>query len=561
MRKIWILASMALWAFGMSGCLDDDNNYDYKDINTLEKGEQNFGNIKKEYSLLEGEELTLAPTFKFTIDSVHPDVSYEWYVNHELQAGETGPTYTFCSDKCGTYEVTFAVKDNKSGVKFAISVRVKVRSLYQRGWCILSEDNGRSVLHFIIPTTYSYETTFNGEKAMRDSLVYHQVRKDIIPDLGTNPVGLLNNVNIVDYLNEYGMEVYDELVVQQDRWVELNGNTLEREVFTDQEFKGDLPADFAPKEASMNSTTKAILDENGLIYWMNKADIADFHAGFYTAVGLNNNQKFSRLFQSPKWNDNNCVAVLALREADNSFVGIYDGASAYGSTTITENSQSMCGTVYDITDDQGKFKNLQKDVVEVLPAAYEGGFDISTANPGWLALLKDQNSSHSYELRYFLLDGDRREITCEEYYEYPNITINDYRDMAVFNNRHYAVIADGNQLYYFQYFYDYYSGMEGSATMMPLGEAFSSPIKALYGFDLHSYMQSYYGQLGVALEDGSFYIFSIKETLDGDGVCTGVSRTQAFPDAHTPDEDKNFGKVVDVLYKMGNGMDYMSFTF
>ena len=137
----------------------------------------------------------------------------------------------------------------------------------------------------------------------------------------------------------------------------------------------------------------------------------------------------------------------------------------------------------------------------------------------------------------------------------------DYRDMAVFNNRHYAVLADGNQLYYFQYLRDPNSGMEGSAVMMPLGEAMPSPVKAIRGFDLDTYTQSYYGQLGVALEDGSVYIFSVVEQLDADGVCQGVSRKQVFPDENTPEEDRNFGNVVDILYKLGNGMDYMSFTF
>ena len=50
------------------------------------------------------------------------------------------------------------VKDNKSGVRFAMSTFVKVRSIYQRGWCILSDEGGRSVLHFIVPTTFTYET-------------------------------------------------------------------------------------------------------------------------------------------------------------------------------------------------------------------------------------------------------------------------------------------------------------------------------------------------------------------------------------------------------------------
>jgi hypothetical protein len=61
----------------------------------------------------------------------------------------------------------------------------------------------------------------------------------------------MNNIGYIDYNLQYGISVYDELVVKQDRWVELNGNTLEREVYTDEEFRGDIPAHFSPIEAAM----------------------------------------------------------------------------------------------------------------------------------------------------------------------------------------------------------------------------------------------------------------------------------------------------------------------
>lgn len=567
MKKIWEIAILVALAGGMSGCLDDDNNYNYSPVNELKGGTQNFGNFKTDYSVIEGEELKLAPTFQFTIDEV-PDVSYEWYVDQKLQSGETGETFVFKSDKSGKYEVTFAVIDNKSGVKFGMSTFVRVRSIYQRGWCILSDEGGRSALHFIVPTTYTYETMYNGKKVLRDSLVYHDVRKDILPDLGTNPMGLMEHIGELDYHDDFGIEIYDELVVKQDKWVELNGNTLEREVYTYQEFRDDPPVNFKPKEAAMTYSAKAILDENGLIYWMNKGDIADFHAGFYTSVGLNNNQQFSRLFQANKLNRNHCAVVLALRAEDNSLVGIYNGGEAnyrVTGTTITENSQSMCGTVYEI-EGKGNFKEIDKEVVDALPAAYDvsyWGYDVANVTCGWLTLLKDKGSNN-YDLRYFLLDGNKYGVNCDFYYEYPNITISDYRGMAVFANRHYAVIADGSQLYYFQYFEDNDTGTPASAKMMPLGNAFASPVKALHGLDLMGEDindDPYCGQLGVALEDGSFYIFGVHEDLNGSGVCNGVSRKQLFPDENTSEKNKNFGKVVDVIYKLGRGMDYTSFAF
>lgn len=131
--------------------------------------------------------MVLAPTFKFTIDSITPDVSYEWYINKQLQANETSATYTFKADKSGQYQVTFAVRDNKSGVQFGKSTIINVMSMYQRGWTILSDENGRSVLHFIVPTTQHYQVTYNGETFTRDSLVYHIVKRNVVPNLSSNP--------------------------------------------------------------------------------------------------------------------------------------------------------------------------------------------------------------------------------------------------------------------------------------------------------------------------------------------------------------------------------------
>ena len=241
---------------------------------------------------------------------------------------------------------------------------------------------------------------------------------------------------------------------KQDRWVELNGNTLEREVYTDEEFHGDIPADFSPVEAAMTFSSKALLDENGLIYWEKKADITDFHAGTYMPIGLNNNTRFSRLFQAYKFNNNITDVMLALTEEDNSLVGILDMGYATNGTVITENSSYTSGNMYNITDPSGEdhFSNIEKTVVDALPAPYNSGNDITSAEPYWTVLLKDEATS-VYELRYFGLEAERRYVGCLEgwYYEASLGLINDYRGMANFGNKRYAVIASGNQLYYYQY--------------------------------------------------------------------------------------------------------------
>lgn len=568
MKKLGIYVVMAVFAGIVSSCLDDDNNYNYKQINRLQGGDFNFENINSEYNLIEGDELVLAPTFKFTIDSITPDVSYEWYIDKQLQADETGATYTFKANKSGKFQVTFAVRDNKSGVQFGKSTIINVMSMYQRGWTILSDENGRSVLHFIVPTTQHYQVMYNGATFTRDSLVYHIVKRNVVPNLGSNPKGLMNNIGYIDYNHQYGISIYDELVVKQDRWVELNGNTLEREVYTDEEFRGDIPADFSPVEAAMTYSCKALLDKNGLIYWEQKADAADFHAGAYLPIGLNNQTRFSRLFQAYKFNNFYTNMILALTKDDNSLVGILDMGNVGESSAITDMSSSNSGNVFNITDpsDEDHFSNIKHKVVDAFPAPYDVRTDFTVASPFWTVLLKDETTS-AYELRYFGLEANSRSVSCIEglYYEASLGVFNDYRGMANFGNKRYAVIADGNQLYYYQYGWDAYGDVEYRGELMPLGEPLPTAVKALSGMDvttnLYKHKYPYAGQLGVALEDGSFYIFSVVETRLGDGTCTAVSLKQQFPNETTSEENKKFDKIVDVLYKLGNGDDYMSFSF
>lgn len=565
MKNIRIYAVLALVAGIFSGCLEDDNNYNYKDINELDKGWiGGIQNFEDKYSMIEGDELTFAPTFKFTIDSISPDVTYAWYLNKELLEGETGPFYTFKADKSGKQEVTFAIRDNKSRVWFAKSAQIEIRSIYQRGWTILSEEGGRSVLHFIVPTTHYYQSSFEGETFTRDSLVYHVVKRDVAPNLGTNPKGLLNNIGEYDYQNNYaGLTHYDELVVMQDRWAELNGNTLEREVYTDEEFYGDIPADFSPVEAAMTYSSKALRDQSGLIYWQNKADVIDFHAGAYIPVGLNDNMRFSRLFEAYKFNRYNTTMMLAMTEENNSLVAITDMGDAGDGSTITEGSSSDSGNVLYIEDninDENRFSNLDKTVVEALPVPYESWQDITTCDPYWTVLLKDEAASE-YELRYFRLEADDEMAECLEYYEAPLGVISDYRGMACFGNKRYAVIADGNQLYYYQYGWDAYGDVEYRGQLMPLGDPLPAPVKKLSGLDIYLWTQKYPydGQLGVALEDGSFYIYCVQETRLEDGTCTAVALKQQFP--NEVQTNNNFGNIVDILYKLGNASDYMSFEF
>lgn len=548
MKKITVYIISLLLLSSICSCLDDKNNYDYIPVNEL-KG--SIKGIEKSYSVGINEDLVITPSFEFTIDKTDPDVSYEWRLDEELLDVKT-PSYTFNSDKIGVFELTFSVIDNKTGVKFSASTNILVRSPYQRGWVILSDVDGKSMLSFIkIKTLYGVSETvnINGEKVIRDSIAYHSVEKHLVKDLGNNPKGIIEHLG---YPSTFGqMEtVYDELVVMQDRWVELNGNTLEREVYTEDEFYGDLPAGgFKPVEAAMSYSAKFIRDENGYIYIHMKPLANDFHVGAYMSIPLWNNTKFSALYPIQKFRDRNMDMVLALREEDNSLVIIRNGGEVMNSSsdpTIRENSKEDTGEVVELEGEDAKnFQNMRDEsIVAMKTATVNVNGDMMQA---WAALVKGNDAS--YQLRYFRMKN--RDWKLYDYYENDLTGLNnkEYTDMAVFEHKRYVVIAMGNELWYCQY-------VAGVASTPKLLHTFDKKVVDLSSNDIYLYYKSgeYNGQLGVALEDGSFFIYGVVEKGKAEsGLVDNAEIEQLYPNEESEKEgDNKFGKIVDALYKIGD---------
>lgn len=566
MKRIFIYIIGLASIVHLSGCLDDKNDYNYRVINKLD-GE--IKNMDGNYSLASEEELTLAPVFSLTIDKENPDVSYEWLLDGKLLAEETGSSCTFQFERSGRYEITFSIVDNKTGVKFSKGCIVTVRSPFTRGWLVLSEgSNQESKLSFVgartLKTPIKVIDSYTGQlvDAMRDSLVYgDQVIRDMLPGLGKHPIGLALNAGYASRYREV-YDISDEVIVMQDRWAELNGKTLERSVYTDEEFKGDFPeAGFKPVSIAMTYSSKAMLNEDGYIYWANNSFADDFHACAYISDPLSNGQKFTGVYPSYKVNRDH--AAIPACTGDNKIVGLMDAAAPkdYSNSALSEST--INSNMYEVKlsngDEDTRFRLGNKKIVTMMPAScYK---DWTVANPGWVALLKEGTA---YKLFYFMWKitsslNPGVTVINDQCFEYSLPQLTGYTDMAVFNNKQYAVIANGADLWYFQY------GTDKVATIMKL-HTFNQPIKSLAANDVNyniSNQWAFNGQLGVALEDGSFWIYEVlqqKTTSNNSELATGASINQLFPDPKSEGPmDNKFGNVVDIIYKYGNVVDFMSF--
>ena len=570
MKKIIIYMIGLASVVGLSGCLDDNNNYDYAKINELVGS---ISNMEEKYSIASGEVLTITPSFKFSIDVESPDISYEWLLDGKLIPGENKASCTFSFERSGDYEVTYSVIDNKSGVKFSKSANITVRSPFTRGWTILSEGGGgESVLSFVGGSTISYNIIMynrTGEpvEVKRDSLVYgSQIFRDVLPGLGSHPKGLFLNAG---YVTDYGKvyDVSDEVIVMQDRWAELNGKTLERSVYSDEEFREDLPTvGFKPVSIAMTYSAKAMLNEDGYIYWANNTTADDFHACAYVNVPLNNGQKFTGVY--PSYKVNKYQMAIPACTADNKIVGLIDANAPKNDKSPVIMEDSKTSNVLKITtstgDEDTRFHLGNKKIVTMLPATcFYDKEDWTTERASWVALLKE---GAAYKLMYFCWDTNKKVITVrnDKFSEVDLPQLTAFTDMAVFNNKRYVVIADGADLWYFQF------GQGAMATMKKL-HTFDKPIKSLGANDPYSseyrydvgFQPEHNGQLGVALEDGTFWIYEVIEKKSGpEELCTEASINQLFPDPKATEPVNNkFDKIVDIIYKYGNVKEFLVFQF
>ncbi len=575
MKKIFAYILMSASLLGFTSCIEDDNNYNYtEEIRLTSYG---ITGLHDEYSFAYGQERELAPTYEFTSPVKEEDLAFEWRLDGELLLEETGPTCRFSFDKMGQHEVTFSVVYKPRGVKFSKTVKILVRSPFARGWLVLSENNANeSELNFVGANSFNYTTSYTYDKktyeVLRDTLRYDIVMKDVSPNLGQHPKGILLNTG---YIGRFG-ELFDnvnEVIVMQDRWAELNGNSLEREVFTEDEFQGDLPATgFQPLGASMSYSAKALLNKDGYIYWNRLTYASDFHSGAYANFPLGKDKKFKAVY--PLYRINEFHAAIPALTDENELVGIIDDALTFPNSAELRHTNYNSG-VYSIQnggissspkDDRYKFGS--SEVITLEPASPEDDGP-QEQRPGYVGILK---TGGNYELIHFIWENGRHaahsRVRTVLFDRMPLHGLTGFTDIAIFNNKKYAIIADGNVLYYIQY------GVGNQSKLIKL-HTFNSAVKALGANDINvfyfkrpnKWQPPHYGHLGVALEDGTFYIFEVVEKQlqtneDQLALTKEVSVNQLFPDLNSSvQQDNHFDKIVDVRYKYSKGEEFLRFSY
>jgi len=158
-KLIYILA---IFAIGLSGCLKDEGNYDYLDLNEVIE----INGIDESYSMYKFEDiLQISPEITFSNDD-ESNFEFEWSLNYWiLEEDENGystrqnyeviisneKNLEFVADHTIPYEDffgVFTVKNSATGIEFKYNFNLRVQNAYEYGYFFLCEkgDDGELFL-------------------------------------------------------------------------------------------------------------------------------------------------------------------------------------------------------------------------------------------------------------------------------------------------------------------------------------------------------------------------------------------------------------------------------
>ena len=506
--KKYLLIIAALLA--LTSCLDNKLDEDFKEINEVKRWE----NIEEKYTVYAGEEVVLAPKVVFTIDSINPEMEFEWYVGTELVSTE--PTYTFMSNQIATHNVTFCPIDKKSGMHFNKLIRIAVQSQYETGWMVLSSEGNKSILSIVMGKK---EETEDGV----EYLTYIGVRKDIYPlhndgqALGSGPRKLVEHYVQDDYATIPG----EIMVLQQEQPLELHGFSMEKEVFVADEFLVGIPANFNVVDATQSASGGYLLNADGTILYKKNYDLEAYHVGTYSDLPLFDGKKFKSITPSiyPQ-----TPYLLALDE-DNTLYGIWEKESRpTGDFYYNAEIAPFFTTENDV--DMSLFQNIEGEVVA-------SGFHHSDS---YVTIIK-QNGKYLMN-NYQTYPSGRRgsrsvEVLESKIHEMSASMFTDFVDMAVLPYRDYMLIASGNTLYFHEYYRDNFK--EGVV------KTFNHKITSIAFKDFNPYRHEANAHVAIGLENGDLYIFEIDDN--------DMTKTTPLFEAH------DLGKIVDVIFKYSSWGD------
>ncbi|MCG4519905.1 MULTISPECIES: PKD-like family lipoprotein [Butyricimonas] len=492
-----------LMMVGLFSCIKDEGNYKYEAIRDAKVSFETYT-----VNCFVHDEVKVEPKIRFG-EGDSTDFSYEWRVDYEVVSTER--VLEFTPEQAKTYACRLALKDNRNGKVYSGTMSIVAATVYQSGFSILYEEGGVSKLGHINLPSVSQDEEYHA--------YYDLYREANGEDMGSEPVKLVQHFfwNATNYCK------WSELLVIQNGGqgpVELNGNTNEKEVLTREEFVGgNPPENFKLVSAFYPFYMNIVLSEDGKIYtrFFNDPKSMGYHSAAYNNVPvyINKGYKIGQIIETAH---QYLKHFLLYDELNGRLIHV---RSAYYTTAEEYRELQYTGTY-----PAGFIPvNNLGDYELVYGAAYGGTMQGSTK---YALILRDGDD---WKVETFGIAANALGVItldaldkCQTFSGKTDGYVTDKSIFRILRNRTYIFFSGGannDELYY----YDLSTGKSYHYTSLN-GRA----IMAMHPAEGNK-------ELGVGLEDGTFILFNVEDSVLKAGEPVVLY------------EQGGFGRIADVIYK------------
>lgn len=230
-----------------SACLKDTGNYQYDYGNAVEIS-YSVAHAQALQNAYVGQEFVFTPPRRFENEnSSEDDYHHEWYMAGDLISQDA--TLTFVPTTLGSFPLRYYMIEKSTGIRFAApTITIRVTSLYQTGWGILYEIEGKSEIAHLGLVANEYTLFTDLYQKYNDGEV-----------LGSRPY------RIKEYLIRGGRAM---AVIQGGGQgsVELDPMTNKKYTVTKESFIGGVPANLEPINMGSYITSALLLNADGTLY-------------------------------------------------------------------------------------------------------------------------------------------------------------------------------------------------------------------------------------------------------------------------------------------------------
>lgn len=481
-----------LMALLSTGCYKDKGNYDYGQLPEITVSGLEADKV---YTAYVAEPFRIPITVEVS-NGIPTDLSYEWKLEGKVISTEKDLDVITNFPVRSNMYAQLDVIDNNTEVRYITVFKISVSSAFESGWMILSDLGDKSQLCFMRNDNLFVEN------------VYHLQNDEY---LSAGAYALCEH--FIPWSSNTG-QVFVACQQGPGYSVELDGNSLQKIINTEQEFIGGAPDDFCPSSMSCVMNWDYLISA-GKLYTREQPNgtNAQYQEGAFPNFPVPGDYELLpwTLTGHPTW----CYDVLTFDKKTYSYVLIRGGEMK----------------AFDTSSDTKKAFNPSNMNKMLLGG---GVTDRGSNNDYFLTFLRDMTTNQIFVQRFYFWGWGNRSFYTLSEIEFPESSlIRDDSKFAVCSGRKYAYFTSGKVLYVYNY---------DENIVSPLREDFTTDIRDIALCTTNN------ERLAIAVENA-------EDPSKSDFMILDVSVVGKGKLVEGTEVKGKCGRVVDIMYKVGDQMN------